>query len=499
MSGAARGHVVVVGGSVAGLATALALTRVGRRVTILERDPSPPPDDLARVFQDWDRRGSPQTLHSHAFLARLHNLLRDRAPDLLEALFAHGVETLPFREMADQLVPGATLVPEDDEITLLACRRLTFEWVLRRHVAALPAVTLEVGATALGLVADAEGAGPPRVRGLRWRRSRSDPSETLEAELVVDASGRRTRIARWLEEIGAPTLRVESEPCGIFYSSRFYALREDAERPSIDRPMAADLGFLKYGIFPGDAGTFALTLAASPDDAPLRALLHADAFEAVANLLPSVRPWVDTRLARPISDAVPMSNLHNTRRFLVDGGEPLALGLAGVGDSLMHTNPLVGRGCTLAFVNAFALADALRENPDDLRAFALDLDARVEREIVPWYENARTQDRDAIAVNELIRHGDDPHAVHRPDGSIDPRAMMRAMVRDGLLPAMREDVRVLRAFMRIFNLLDEPEDLMKDPRILSRVMECYQRRQERPPTDQPSREQVIERLASIAS
>jgi 2-polyprenyl-6-methoxyphenol hydroxylase-like FAD-dependent oxidoreductase len=499
MSASTGTHIVVVGGSVAGLATALALAGNGHRVTVLERDAAPPPANVNDAFEHWDRRGSPQTRHSHAFLARLHGLLRDRAPDLLEALFAAGVETLRFRDMAAELVPGATLLPDDDEITLLACRRLTFEWVLRRHVEGLDSVTLMSDAVAQGLLADPAGAGLPVVRGVRWSRGRAGPSEDLAADLVVDASGRRTRIADWLTEIGAPTLRAESEPCGIFYSSRFYALREGAEMPSIDRPMAADLGFLKYGIFPGDARTFALTLAASPDDAPLRALFHGEPFDAVANLLPLVRPWVDPALSRPISDVVPMANLHNTRRFLVDGGEPVALGLACVGDALMHTNPIVGRGCTLAFVNAYALADALRDQPFDLRAFALDLDARVERELVPWYENVRTQDRDAIAVNELLRHGDDPHAMNRPDGSVDPRAMMRAVVRDGLLPAMREDVGVLRAFMRIFNLLDEPADLMKDPRILTRVMDSYQRRHDRPPTDQPSRSQVVERLEALAA
>ena len=36
----------------------------------------------------------------------------------------------------------------------------------------------------------------------------------------------------------------------------------------------ADMGYLKYGIFLGDGGIFSVTLAASPEDAPLRALLR---------------------------------------------------------------------------------------------------------------------------------------------------------------------------------------------------------------------------------
>ena len=148
-----RSHALVIGGSVAGLATALALAQDGRRVTVLERDPAEPPARAALAFDQWDRRGSAQTHQSHAFLARLHNLLRDRAPQLLEALFAAGAEPLRFRDMAEQLMPDAVFVPEDDEITLIACRRTTFEWVLRRHVAAQPGVRVESGVRVLGLPA----------------------------------------------------------------------------------------------------------------------------------------------------------------------------------------------------------------------------------------------------------------------------------------------------------------------------------------------------------
>ena len=302
-------------------------------------------------------------------------------------------------------------------------------------------------------------------------------------------------MARWLEEVGAGRLREESESCGIFYSSRFYRLREGAEMPSLDGPMGADLGYMKYGIFPGDDRTFSVTLAASPDDPPFRALFRQPGFEALSASLPATAPWVDPQIASPISDVTAMSSLKNTRRFLVDDGEPRVSGLACVGDALIHTNPIVGRGCALAAVNAFLLADALEEHGDDPRALALALDAGVEREIVPWYEAVRNQDRDAIAVAEAIRRGEDPFAPNRPDGTVDPAGYMRSVLRDGFIPALREDVTVLRAFMRIFNLLDEPSDLMKDPAFLGRVLSVYQQRHQREPTvTGPSRDEVVLQL-----
>ena len=77
-------NVVVVGAGVAGLGAALSLGRAGHHVTVLERDATPLPADPDAAFW-WDRRGAPQVRHSHAFLARLRNLLRDRHPDVLQA------------------------------------------------------------------------------------------------------------------------------------------------------------------------------------------------------------------------------------------------------------------------------------------------------------------------------------------------------------------------------------------------------------------------------
>lgn len=90
-------HVVVVGGGVAGLSTALKLSRVGHQVTVLERDDTPMPENADDAF-DWDRRGAPQVRHSHAFLARLVSLLRQNEPDVLEKLFEAGATEIKFGE-----------------------------------------------------------------------------------------------------------------------------------------------------------------------------------------------------------------------------------------------------------------------------------------------------------------------------------------------------------------------------------------------------------------
>lgn len=493
MRGASR-NVIVIGGSVAGLVGALALARAGQHVTVLEKDPTPLPPTPDAAFDAWDRRGSPQVRHSHAFLGRMTKLIREHEPELLARLRELGAEEIPFRSQARRYFADAAFEPGDDDVTLLACRRVTLEWALRRHALATGLVRYRDGAEVTGLVADA--GAPPRVRGVRVRGHGSDTA-THAADLVIDASGRRTRLGDWMESIGAPRPREEKQPCGIFYSSRFYRLRPGVARPNEDGVIGGDLGYIKFGIFPGDAGTFSVTLAAAPDDDPLRAILRGPGFEAAAASIPMVLEWVKPEVSAPISEVSGMANLNDVRRHLVENGEPLALGLLAIGDSLVHANPITGRGCTLAWITAYALADAIAKHPDDPRALALELETAIERECAPWLRAQIAQDRDAVAVNQAMRRGEDPYRFERPDGSIDPVAYARSVVREGLFPAVREDLVVMRAFLRVAHMLDTPEALMRRPDIAARALASHARRHTRPPpVAGPSRAQMLEILAA---
>lgn len=490
-------HTLIVGGSIAGLAAALALAGSGRRVTLLERDPAPLPATPLEAFESWQRPGAPQTRHAHAFLSRLRNLLRERAPELLAGLLAAGAEELRFGEMLPPGLRGTPVLPEDDAFTLLACRRTTFEWVLRRHVVEAGLAELRDGCEVTGLIG--QPGATPRIEGVRLRE-RGGRERELTASLVIDASGRRSKLPAWLAELGAPPLRSETAPCGIFYSSRFYRLRDGVAAPTIQGPIAADLGYLKFAIFPGDSHIFSVTLAASPDDDALRAVTRAESFAAVAAALPTVRDWVDPSVSLPVSDVHTLASLKGSRRFVVENGEPVALGVAALGDALIHTNPIVGRGCSLAFVGAFVLGDALREHASDPRAFALALDAAVTREIVPWYEAQRAQDADAIRVIELQREGRDPFAHQKPDGTVDPEAYIRAVVRDGLVPALGEDIVVLRAFLKMFNLLAPPQAIFQNPDVFARMLASFARRGERPPRELgPTRDALVAQLERVAA
>lgn len=466
-------HVVVVGGGVAGLGAALTLARAGHDITVVERDDTPMPATSDDAFE-WDRRGAPQVRHSHALLARLTTILRRDHPDVWAALLAEGATELRF---GDDLAPTITNYerePGDDELVMLACRRTTFEWVVRRAALAEGRVTMRVGVGVDGLLT-ADGPdinGRPLVTGVRLADGTS-----IDADLVVVAAGRRSGLSDWLAAVGAPAVEEATEDTGIVYFSRFYRLREGQDAPPRGGAIGGDLGYLKYGVFIGDNRTFSITLATPTADTELRKTL-ADpvVFDAGAAQLVAAQPWLDGR-AEPITPEVHvMAGLLNRRRDHVVDGQPVATGVIAIGDATLCTNPLYGRGCSTAFWGAHLLADALAANPGDLTAVALAYDGALRAEIEPWYRSSVAQDAEARRVAAKLLAGEDPDAD--PD---DPNAFIRGVLREGLAPALRLDAVVLRAFMRSLNLLSSPDALMADPDVQARVFAVWQDRDNREP------------------
>lgn len=490
-------HAAVIGAGVAGLGTALALSRQGHRVTLLERDTTPMPRSADEAFA-WDRRGAPQVHHSHALLARLRNLLRDRCPDVLDQLLGAGATEIRLTEMLPEEIHDRSPRPRDDDLVALACRRTTFEWILRRAVLASSAVELSDGIVVTGLFGEpAGGSTPATVHGVTLEHG--GRTDRLGADLVIVASGRRSSLDSWLAPLGAE-IPDEQEDTGIIYFSRFYRLIDGAVPPQQSGPIGGDLGYLKYAVFQGDNRTFSVTFAVQNDDDELRALLlDPDRFDDGARLLPATAPWADEAVSEPITGVFVMARLLNRLRTFTDDGRPRVLGLHAAGDAHTCTNPLYGRGCSLAMVQATLLTEALGRHPDDPTARALAYEAASAREVEPWYHSSVMQDRQNRLWVERERQrlrGEPP-----TEEDDDARLQMADLLRHGLLPATRTDPDVFRAFLRAFNLLDPPEALMSDTALMTRVLAVYQDRHNRPPEEPlgPPRREMMSHLNDRAA
>jgi 2-polyprenyl-6-methoxyphenol hydroxylase-like FAD-dependent oxidoreductase len=484
--------VLVIGAGIGGLCTALALAPTGRRIVLLERDPAPPSADPDQVFHEWKHTGVGHLRQSHAFLARLRTIIKTEHPKLLENLLALGVRELPFTALlTEQQRDTYEPAPEDADLTIITSRRTTLELAMRAYVEGLENVTIRSGVLVRGLLTRKSEDGIIDVSGVSGQSEGVE--ETLGADVVVDASGRAGFTIDQLREEGA-AIAEESESSGILYFTRHYRLRPGMdEPPRIGKPPASgDLGYLKFGVFPGDNGCFSVTIAVPEIELELRkAILNPDIFHAVTLALPGMAPWTEPERSQPVGRVYGMGDLVSRWRDLVVDGKPLVRGYFALGDTLVRTNPLYGRGCSFAAVSAEALRQALAAS-DDPGARLIAYHERVAAELRPYYLNQRMQDRAAIKR---------ARRALTPSYRKSFRArLLESFFEDGVRIALRADVGLLRQAMRGFHMLEHPDKWLGKPKNLAKVLGFWMRGKRRnaalyPPKFGPNRAEMMQALA----
>ncbi len=460
-------RILVVGGGPGGFGAAVPLAAAGHDVTVLDRDPAPPPTD-EEAWTSWERRSVPQLRQPHFFLARFCREVSAVAPGLRAALEDAEPTLLRF---VDRLPPSAcdrAPMAGDDELIGLGFRRPTFERTLCDWVTRHTTIDVRWSASVKGLVAE-KGSDVPRVRGVEF-----EDGTTLDADLVVAATGRHGAARRWLEEIGAGPVEESEADAGLAYFSRYYRLAEGATAPEQFGPLNAESGSIFVFTFPADHNTF--TLAATPlaDDAELRRLKDNDAFTRVMEMIPRTAAWLSDGKAEPISDVAPLARIQDRRRRLVVNGRPAATGIVLTADAAFCTNPVLGRGTSMAWMAGRYLTDAIAAHPDVENA-ALAFDEVCESHLRPWYEDSLAVDRARFARMDALKRGDAPPVTDRSD----PAAMIGTAVQY----AMAHDGVVFRAAVRRFNLLDPLDAIASNADVVERAISWWERRAELPAPD----------------
>jgi 2-polyprenyl-6-methoxyphenol hydroxylase-like FAD-dependent oxidoreductase len=447
----------------AGLFTALALAPSGRQITLYERDPPPPEGGPDAAFEHWQRRGVGHLRHSHGFLARLQGLIAKEHPTLLAELMEAGAREIRFADWLPPDMKGAYQPqPGDAALSAFVSRRTTVELVMRRHAERLANVALETGVFVRRPLFERRGEAVVAT-GLEIEDEAG--VRHVEADIVVDGGGRASNGIEALAEAGV-AFAAEDEPCAILYYTRFYRLRPDQEEPERgDVGLTGDLGYLKFGVFRADGRTFSITLAVPEVEEALRAaVVRPEAFERICQLLPGVAPWTDPERSEPITRVLGMGDLTSRWRELAPGGKAAVLGYFPVGDSLVRTNPLYGRGCTFAGVEAHILRDVLAATADPAGRLVR-YSTEVREALRPYFDDMATQDRNAA---KRALSGLDP----------DYRAPLRqrlaaSFARNGIAPALRQDLDLSRAALRAFHMLDPPTSWARRPSTLAKAARLW--------------------------
>jgi 2-polyprenyl-6-methoxyphenol hydroxylase-like FAD-dependent oxidoreductase len=377
----------------------------------------------------------------HNLFPRVRQVLDDDLPGLTDELVAAGCTWVDYVAVLPPSIEDQTPRSGDDRFRFPTGRRPVVEAAFARAAENHPGITIRRGTAVAGLRVGAEArAGTPHVDGVRL-----GAGNELGADLVVDAMGRRTKLAEWLAGLGARPPHVESEDSGFVYYTRYFT---GPEQPVQIGPPLMALGSISVLTLPGDNDTWSITVFGASADTALRSLKDPERWTEVVRACPLQAHWLD---GRPITDIVTMAGiLDRYRRFVVDD-RPVATGVVAVGDAWACTNPSAGRGLSVGLVHAQRLRDTLRGGMDDPEDVVRRFDAATEADVTPFFRNQIASDRTRIAEMTAARTGEAPPP---------PDPMMAAV---GV--ALTQDPDVYRAAIETVTCLALPQEAFARPAI----------------------------------
>jgi 2-polyprenyl-6-methoxyphenol hydroxylase-like FAD-dependent oxidoreductase len=462
--------IIVVGGGVVGLATAMLLAKQGYDVTVFERDDAPVPDSAEGAWSDWDRGGVVQFRQPHVLFPAARQILDEHLPEVNQAFLRAGCATFDFLSMMPPFITDRAPRPGDERFVTVTGRRPAMEYAVA--TTAERVLTVVRGVSIGGLLTGPSAApGVPHVVGVR-----TTGGAEIRADLVVDAMGRRSKLPEWLDGIGARRPIEEAEDSGFIYYSRYFR-SATGEVPRPRAGLVANFHSWSLLALPGDSGTWSITVSIFSGDPGLKALRDGARWTRLVAACPTHADWLD---GEPITDVIAMGGvIDRYRRFVVDGA-PVATGIVAVGDAWACTNPTRGRGMTMGLMHALGTAEVARQHLDQPLALALAQDAMTEARVAPWYWDTVALDRQRIAqIAAAIRGG----LVPRPTGSA-----------DALPVAMVYDADLFRAAVEITSLLALPHEVLARPGLAERIAEVAGAHEPRVPPG-PSREELLRMLA----
>lgn len=427
------GTIVVIGGSIGGALAAAAAAPWAERVLVLDRDRLPE--------QPAVRPSVPQGAHTHGLLAGGRAAMEELLPGFTAAAVARGgIAGTDPGDAAAWYVGGGRLAPCELDSTGLAGSRPLIEHSLRERLRLLPQVGLLEGVDVVRLL-----GSPQQVTGVVARRRDGGEECPVQADLVVDASGRAARAARWLPEIGVPAPAEERVRVGVRYAT-VHVKAEDADvdgRVAVISAATPEAPQAGVAVRQEDA-TWTVTVAGYGDQLQPR---DPDGVRSAAARV--VAPEISALLQREfLHDALSYRFPDARRRRF----ERISLpdGYAPIGDAICSFDPTFGQGMSVAAQEALALRDLLGHGPGAVRRDYPRCAARViDSAWLPM-------------LGEVLQLPGTQGTT--PRGHTAVSAYLRRLKR-----AARHDAELAGAFLRVINLLEGPQTLFA-PQVAVRVI-----------------------------
>ena len=436
-------HAIVIGASIGGLLAARSLADYYQQVTVIERDVFPSPGE--------NRPGVPQDRHAHGLLLKGREAIEQFFPGITQELQNQGAIPSHAQE-ARFFINGGYLHGIDRDLTGLLVSRPLLEAQIRQRLLALPNVRAIENCNVLGLLTTKDNSS---ITGVRFiRRNHSNSEEILNADLVVDATGRASKSPAWLANLGYERPEEERVDVDLSYTTRLYrrqpehlqgdtAILVSGEAPSWRvGALLAQEG--KNKEFPQES-CWIVSIGGYMGD---RAPLEEAGFLEFAKSLPAQDIYHTIKDAKPLSELIPYKFPCSLRRRY-EKLKKFPAGYLIFGDAICSFNPIYAQGMTVAALEAIALQNCLNQGMDNLgKRFFMAASKVVD---VPW---------STTVVSDL--------RVPQVQGKRSLMVRLMNWYTSKLQTAAQQDPVLAIAFLEVTNLISTPTRLIH-PEIIFRV------------------------------
>ncbi|HYP41302.1 MAG TPA: FAD-dependent monooxygenase [Chloroflexia bacterium] len=432
---------VVIGGSIAGLVSARILADYFQQVTLIERDPLPDENE--------PRKGVPQGRHGHGLLGKGQEIMLRYFPGLFEDLQRQGAVPIDLAYDAGWYQGGHWRLRVKTGVTVSVQSRPLLEATIRRRVRAIPNIRFLTESDAEGLQMN-----PARtaVTGVLVRRRGEDSGPTtVAADLVVDAGGRGSRMAHWLEESGYSRVEETQVKMNVGYTTRIFRRKPMPGATwkgliIIPTPPDTRMGIL----LPIEGDRWILSLAGWHQD---YAPTDEAGFLEYARSLPRPTIYEAIKDAEPLTPIV----LHKIPSSLWRRYDRMARfpeRLVVLGDALCSFNPTYAQGMTTGCLYAAALDTCLQKqahgSAGDLTGLADSFRKRAAGIVAdPWM----------MATGEDFRYA-------QTEGKRPPVLPVMHRYLNRVLEAESHDPYVVQQFLQVLHMMRSPAAMFSPPVVL---------------------------------
>lgn len=342
-----RNHAVVVGGSIAGLITAAVLTKHFKKVTLIDGD------TLGSNLEA--RKATPQGHHVHGLLSSGWEAVKEIFPGIDKELMDQGAHWVHFGNEFRWHHFGKVKAQFDEPMYGPFMSRACLEAALYKRVSSFE--NLEVMQQCK--VAKIFGAAD-NIEGIK-----TDKGDEILADLLIDASGRRSNTAKGLEELGVKPIRKKTLAAGLRYCSFRFIPSPDFEhtwkalfvtpKPPVTKAAA---------IFPIADGQWLVTVSGRENDVMPTNLQEFIEYTEQLHT-PEVREALEG--AKAVS-TLKHFRYKESRHFCYEEAD-MPKNLVVLGDAYCSFNPIFGQGMTVCALEAKALDTELFKRSFDSNVF----------------------------------------------------------------------------------------------------------------------------------